>query len=205
MVWPYSFGVVRGWLCIDFPQADELAPEAYRSLGFRRNWGGVVEIVGSERDALYPLRIEWVDLPNRGVIREVTGKRNLVRTLQENRPLNQAVTRMAQLIQDRIGFGRISKRALPMRTLPPHVNLIELICSKIQEQGNLCALCHRALDLSASNRMLQCSPDRIDSSNPSYGAENLQITHLACNLAKNDSDPAEFEEWLQIICGDQSA
>lgn len=202
MVWPYSFGVVRGWLCVDFPKADELTPEAYRALGFRSNWGSVVEVLGAERESLFQLRIKWVDLPNREVMREVAGKRSLVRTLQENRPLNLAVTRMAQLIQERIGFGRISKRTLPMRTLSPHVNLVELLCSKIQDQGNLCALCRRPLNLVASNRMLQCSPDRIDSSSPSYGPENLQITHLACNLAKNDGTAEEFEEWIQLICGD---
>lgn len=202
MVWPFSFGVVRGWLCVDFPKADELTPEAYRALGFRNNWGSVVEVLGAERESLFALRIRWVDLPNREVMREVAGKRNLVRSLQDNRLLNLAVTRMAQLIQERIGFGRISKRTLRMRTLPPHLNLVELLCAKLQAQGNLCALCHRPLDLAVSNRMLQCSPDRVDSSNPSYGPENLQITHLACNLAKNDGTAEDFEEWIQLICGD---
>jgi hypothetical protein len=110
---------------------------------------------------------------------------------------------MAQLIQDRIGFGRVSKRILPARTLPPHINLIELLCSKLQAQGNLCALCHRPLSLDSANRMLQCSPDRIDSNNPSYSGDNLQITHLACNLGKNDCTSEEFEEWLQLICGER--
>jgi hypothetical protein len=51
--------------------------------------------------------------------------------------------------------------------------------------------------------MLQCSPDRIDSNNPSYSGDNLQITHLACNLGKNDCTSEEFEEWLQLICGER--
>jgi hypothetical protein len=89
-----------------------------------------------------------------------------------------------------------------MRTLSPHVNLVEPLCSKIQNQGNLCALCNRPLDLAPSKSTLQCSPDRIDSSNSSYGLENLPVTHLACILANNDGTTEEVEEWARLICGD---
>ena len=47
-----SFGVRRAWGCTDLPWAHDVTPEAYRSLGFRSNWGGVVEVLGGERDAL---------------------------------------------------------------------------------------------------------------------------------------------------------
>ncbi len=56
--------------------------------------------------------------------------------------------------------------------------------------------------LDTSKKLLQLSPDRIDSFNPSYGADNLQITHLACNLAKNDGSTEDFEEWLQLVSWD---
>jgi hypothetical protein len=56
--------------------------------------------------------------------------------------------------------------------------------------------------LDTTKKLLQCSPDRIVSTNPSYGADNLQITHLACNLAKNDGSTGDFEEWLELISGD---
>ena len=57
------------------------------------------------------------------------------------------------------------------------------------------------MPLDTTKKLLQVSPDRRDSSNPSYGPENLQITHLACNLAKNDGTTQDFEEWLQLITG----
>jgi hypothetical protein len=55
--------------------------------------------------------------------------------------------------------------------------------------------------LDTARKVLQVSPDRKDSSNPSYRSDNLQITRLACNLAKNDGTTQDFEEWLQIVSG----
>jgi hypothetical protein len=48
------------------------------------------------------------------------------------------------------------------------------------------------------NRLLQPSPDRIDSQNGDYGPGNFQLVHLACNLAKNQFSVAEFREWLAL-------
>jgi len=45
-----------------------------------------------------------------------------------------------------------------------------------------------------TKKLLQVSPDRKDSKNPSYSDDNLQITHLACNLAKNDGSTEDFKE-----------
>jgi hypothetical protein len=47
--------------------------------------------------------------------------------------------------------------------------------------------------------MLSPSPDRIDSDNGAYTEDNVQITHLACNLAKNRYGAAEFRGWLDIV------
>lgn len=76
-----------------------------------------------------------------------------------------------------------------------------LLYKKLRDQVGLCALCGQPIRLGITNKLLQCSPDRIDSSNPSYGEDNLQITHLACNLAKNDGATEEFEDWLQVASG----
>ena len=55
------------------------------------------------------------------------------------------------------------------------------------------------MHLQPSNKLLQPSPDRIDSNAASYGPENFQLVHLACNLGKNNATAAQFEEWLQIV------
>ena len=52
------------------------------------------------------------------------------------------------------------------------------------------------------NRMLQPSVDRIDSANGAYDATNVQITHPACNLAKNKYGSGDFAEWLRTIKSD---
>lgn len=77
-----------------------------------------------------------------------------------------------------------------------------MLFDKLAEQNNLCALCGKLMRLDTTKKLLQCSPDRIVSSNQSYGADNLQITHLACNLAKNDGTVEDFEEWLELISDD---
>jgi hypothetical protein len=50
-----------------------------------------------------------------------------------------------------------------------------------------------------ANRLLQPSPDRIDSACGSYGPENLHFTRLACNLAKNTATDVQFAEWLAVV------
>jgi hypothetical protein len=49
--------------------------------------------------------------------------------------------------------------------------------------------------------MLQASADRRDSANTAYDDANVQITHLACNWAKNECAPDQFDEWLAIVRG----
>ena len=187
------------------PSANELTPQAYRSLGVRRNWGGVVEILGSEREALLPLAIEWVELPNRGVVQAASSDRDRLRDIKADPSLNAALTRLAMLIQARLGGPRSVRREMPGRSLPAGTNLVTLLDRKWREQRGLCALCDQPVRLDTQKKLLQLSPDRKDSKNPSYGDDNLQITHLACNLAKNDVTTEDFEEWLSIVSGEASA
>ena len=48
-------------------------------------------------------------------------------------------------------------------------------------------------------KSLQPSVDRIDSSDISYSDANMHITHLACNLAKNEWGLSDFTDWLAIV------
>ena len=49
------------------------------------------------------------------------------------------------------------------------------------------------------NRLLQPSPDRIDSALGDYGPKNFHLSHLACNLGKSDASIDHFREWLNRI------
>lgn len=204
-IWPHSFGVKAAWSISGLPSANVLTPQAYRSLGVRRNWGGIVEILGSERDALLTLEIKWVELPNRDVVHAASSDRDQLRNIKADPSLNAALTRLAMLIQARLGGPRSVRRETPGRSLPVGTNLVTLLDRKWREQRGLCALCNQPVRLDTQKKLLQISPDRKDSKNPSYGDDNLQITHLACNLAKNDSTTEDFEEWLSIACGESSA
>lgn len=128
-------------------------------------------------------------------------KRDKVRDIRENVPLSRALTRLEALIRGRLGPGRTVWETKPARSLPPNTNLVFLLYDKLAEQNDLCALCGKPMRLDTTKKLLQVSPDRKDSSNPSYGDDNLQITHLACNLAKNDGTTQDFEEWLQLVSG----
>lgn len=200
--WPYSFGVRAAWIISEPPMAREVAPSAYRALGIRSNWGGVTEILGEEREALLDLSLEWLELPNRTVVNATAVKRDKVRDIRENPSLSGALARMEALIKGRLGPGRTVWETKPARSLPLNTNLVILLYDKLAEQNNLCALCGKLMPLDTAKKLLQVSPDRKDSKNPSYGADNLQITHLACNLAKNDGTTEDFEDWLQLVTGE---
>ena len=65
-------------------------------------------------------------------------------------------------------------------------------------------LCGGNLVAGCSNKMLQPSADRVDSANGAYDDENVWITHLARNLAKNKYTLEDFSDWLSIVRGDDS-
>ena len=82
-------------------------------------------------------------------------------------------------------------------------DLYLLINKLILDQGERCRLCGGPLDLSeAPNRLAQPSADRLDSSIKVYDRTNLQITHLACNLGKNECPNVEALEFFRSWCGD---
>jgi hypothetical protein len=55
------------------------------------------------------------------------------------------------------------------------------------------------MPIKPANKLLQPSPDRIDSKIGDYGPENFQLVHLACNLGKNNATTAQYDEWLAIV------
>jgi len=118
----------------------------------------------------------------------------------QNAASSQDVYRMANLITGRVkGSGMKVLEINPSRFAPTFDALKVQLKEKIRDQKNRCALCGGRLFPNRRNSMLQSSPDRIDSNNDSYSDENVQITHLACNLAKNKYSNDDFDEWLKVI------
>ncbi|GGL35932.1 hypothetical protein [Caulobacter rhizosphaerae] len=201
--WPHAVAVIKAANLVGppFPSARELVPDAYRSLG-AENRGQVAEVVGAERLAVLSLAVVPLELR---FSPDVAAYMALAKALGRQTPksINTEATRMAALILNRVANGgEMTTRMNPIRTAPDFSVLFALLVRKWQEgQGGACALCRGPLVAQTTNAMLQPSADRIVSENPAYDDENVQITHLACNLAKNKWGAEHFDEWAAVIRG----
>ena len=193
--WESSMAVRRAWTVVGFPLAPDIIPKSYCSLGIRSNWGNVVEVDQGERSALLNLTLLPLDLKLQNAGTQFDDKRAF---LNLDALTKTEIGRMAAQIRDRVRRSSTeSSRTNPMRFAESDIQII--LGKKWRGQLGCCALCGAALVHAPTNRLLACSADRIDSGRPWYDTANLQITHLACNLAKNDVPMAQFEEWLSIV------
>lgn len=181
-----------------FPHAREVVPRAYASFAAIENRGGVVEATGAERDAVMALPVARIELRFTESVRRYMDLMASIRAPSE-KSIQQEAFRMATLIEQRVrSGGEPSSRMRPVRSAPNLSDLIALITRKWGGQKGRCALCGGPL-AAAANGMLQASTDRIDSTNPAYDDANAQITHLACNLAKNKYGAQDFGNWLAVV------
>jgi hypothetical protein len=184
--WEYSLTIRYAWEIAGFPLAADLIPNSYRLLGKLQNLGNVVEVLDSERNALLELAVIPVELNLQPAATSFDDKRGILNLDSASGLLERA----------RRG-GTESVRVNPVRLVDSDIQI--LLGKKWQEQHSCCALCDGELIIGGSNRLLQASADRIDSEVPSYDARNVHITHLGCNLAKNDVSLQDFDAWLQVV------
>ncbi len=195
--WGRSFAVLRAWQIVGFPSAYEVTAAAYSRLGLMENLGNVVELHQNERTAILDLTLEKIDLRLQPT---ATGFDNIRAFLNLESAIKQEIARMrARLLDRERSSGTVVSYTNPVRRVESDIDI--LLGEKWREQQARCSLCDGALVLAATNRLLQCSVDRIDSGCGSYDSSNLQITHLACNLAKNSAGAEEFDEWLSVVRG----
>jgi hypothetical protein len=193
--WAFSFGVLQGWNFASPPPSINVLPRSYPLMG-QYPYRGMVRLVEpEEREFIISLEIAEVHLPLQPAMRPAL----TLQALLNNRALNEEAVRIAGLIFQRVSAsGSIQTRTAPDRTAPPPSNLVLTVAEKLREQPLCCALCGGLMLLQPENKLLQPSPDRIDSASGSYGPENFQLAHLACNLAKNNATEEQFQEWLDI-------
>jgi len=193
--WGKSFLVTEGWNFVDYPLTSEIAPSSFSVMGQYPYPGTAKRLEEFERDRILELQISIVDLRMQPAAKPTL----LLHELRRNPQLNRVSTRIAELVQNRIdASGSLKTTVSPQRNGLPKSDLVLLIAEKLQAKPLLCELCGGILSLEPENKLLQPSPDRIDSKLTSYGPENFQISHLGCNLAKNKFSIVEFQEWLQV-------
>lgn len=191
--WEFSFGVVNGWNFDPPPLSSDVLPHSYPLMGQYPNPGMVLPIQPEEQDLIMGLAISEVSIAARPAMKAAL----TFQAMLSDRVLNEEAVRISELIYNRVdASGSLQTRTAPQRNAP--VSLTLLVAEKLREQPLSCGLCGGLMFLRPTNKLLQPSPDRIDSRLGSYGPENFQLAHLACNLAKNDATVAQFQEWLSL-------
>jgi hypothetical protein len=192
--WPYAFKVLQGWSIDQLPRSTDVVAVSYSGIGRFPYKGNILELVGPDREAVLGLTISELVLAN---VSTTDGTVSL-NDLLKDKDLNEEAHRIADLVFGRVtASGSIFQGKRPVRSAP--TDFLLAVADKLKASPLLCALCGGRVFLKPSNRMLQPSPDRIDSLVGDYGPANFQIAHLACNLAKNSSSSTHFDEWIEIV------
>jgi hypothetical protein len=191
--WEHAFQVLQGWEISPAPQSKDIVPSFYSVIGRYPYRGGVIEVTGDERLALLNFEIKPLKLPPfRGGY-----KPEIKDAVARDKVLNAEALRIANLVFNRVKIsGQVVTRNAPERNAP--TDFFFQVAELLRAIPLLCGLCGGEMSINAANSLLKVSPDRIDSKSGEYGPENFQLTHLACNHAKNAGTVAEFNEWLKI-------
>jgi hypothetical protein len=190
--WENCFEAVEGWNFVPFPGSREALPSSYPLMGQYPHRGGVLEITGADRSSLLKLPITPL------LLRQFSHKDHP----PADPDLLAEARRIANLIFARVSIsGETVQRTAPERTAPE--DLVPNIHALLQALPLVCYLCGGVMQIRPKNRLLQPSPDRVDSSIGDYGPENLRLAHLACNLGKNAASVEEFKEWLGLLRDEQ--
>jgi hypothetical protein len=195
--WMYSFSITSAWNFAALPLAPGVVPRAYHELGNPANFGSIVELNDAERDAILNEPLTIITLQTQPIAIKASAR---ARYVDAPKTLKEEVYRMAERIDQRAAASNTSStRNNPERTANPRPETQQMLFDKWEEQQGRCGLCQRPIPLPPLPGLLQPSPDRIDSKNISYAKDNVHITHLGCNYAKNHFSTDEFEDWLNII------
>ena len=198
--WTFAMPVTKAaqFKARPLPLASDFAPSAYSSLGKSNRWT-IAEAIDGERIAVMGCAVELMPLKLTTQVNDFIKLRAPLNS-DVDPAVKQEACRLTSLIGERVkASGNTQTRTNPQRSAPDKAALNSLIINKWIEQQGRCALCGVDLRANVKNKMFQPSADRIDSSNGTYDENNLQITHLACNLAKNEYSAADFAEWLREI------
>ncbi len=195
--WEWSLPAFQAYSLTEHPSAYDIMPQSYSKLGKLENLGRCVELSSEELGQLLDLSISPIELK---LTERVKG---LSALNTDNEELKKEINRLVNLILGSVErAGKERNGQYPPRKSLTQADLYILLNKIWNEQGGRCALCGGMIPTETSNRLLQASSDRIDSENKAYDEGNIQLTHLGCNLAKNDVPMELWDEYLSMIRGE---
>jgi hypothetical protein len=198
--WDVSLPLARAWDAVEFPRAHEAMPATYSQFQNPGTRGHPIPVLQSDFEKLRGLKLETVELVK-------TARATAVLDLNvSDAELRKELSRLTN------GILRDIERALkergginPLRTGGNYSDVYALLLRAWNDQNGVCRLCGMPLPLTATNKLLRMSRDRIDSADKAYDIDKVQLTHLGCNLAKSDATLAEWEEYLATLRAERDA
>jgi hypothetical protein len=197
--WPWGLPVVRAWQISLQPLADEVLPGLRQARFIYQHPEQMTTRLSAEEIAqISDLQVEPVEFEV-----SIADESGLAAQTQATDRVRHWATQLAATVAQRCQGSRAGYVILRPDFETNETDLYLLFNKLILDQGERCRLCGGLLDFSEPpNRLAQPSADRIDSSVKVYDRTNLQITHLACNLGKNECPNVEALEFFRSWCGD---
>ncbi|MDD3183427.1 MAG: hypothetical protein PHD48_11585 [Alphaproteobacteria bacterium] len=192
--WTWGFPISELWELDPYIDAHKVCPKAYKMFAVLR--GKPVELEKDEIERLLNLTLEKMTPSFTNNAKTAIGQQ----TLSElDAATKRELWRATQLVLQRINSGGDEqKRLLPIRSTSPDIDLNVCFSDIWKKQEGICPLCLAPIEIEPENKLMQMSADRIVSENGMYDENNMHITHLACNLAKNKFSVEDFHEWLEV-------
>jgi hypothetical protein len=194
--WDWGLPAKSAWIIRDLPESDGVIPGLQTKFGYGSGEVGVPELSKEEIGRLADLEIVPFEFSV-----PIFDPKGVAALAESTRTERLAVGRMVALIRSRVmRSGRDQLSISPTRTIS-ETDLHLMLTTVASRQKWRCAVCDGPIDKGGeTNRLAQPSPDRIRSDLDSYDEDNIQVTHLACNLAKNNQSDEVirdfYRQWL---------
>jgi hypothetical protein len=192
--WKLSMPIVRCWAFSDLPEAKVCMTATYRNFANPTKRGRPIPIDEADRSTLLSLRVTVVEVP------PYIERR--LHTIPENELLNRDLTGLVGNILGSVARAGAERTGFyPERRSLNFSGLFKLLNELWRRQQGKCGLCRGHIEPGEENPLLRMSADRIDSINKAYDTENVQLTHVGCNLAKNSATVEQWGEFLDVLRG----
>lgn len=186
--WDVSLPLRRAWSFVRRPVLRDAYPEIFDLLIEPHKRGCVATVPALDVTRLLCEPVRWRSFDQDSVAR--------IDYAAYDMDLSRALRRASERARKSGRFFVL--RAASRRALKASDGVIELRRILARQRGQ-CALCGGTIEPGSANPLLQVSIDRIDNGNGAYERDNIQLTHLACNRARNSSSIAEWLTYCAML------